>query len=158
MAATIIDNASAGFSVVGTWGTYSLSGSNQYGSNYRFSASGSGADVATWSFTGLTAGSYQVSLCWASNSSHAQTAPYKIYVNSTLITTATVDQRFDPAADVVHSGSNFQHANSTPITIQTGDTLEVTVDDSSTGTVIADAVAVDTTTPTPSGNVIVIED
>lgn len=158
MAATIIDNAVPGFSVVGSWNTYNLSGSNQYGSNYRYSSSGSGADVATFSFTSLAAGSYQVSLCWASNSSHAQAAPYKIYVNGSLLLTVTVDQRFDPLADVVHSGSKFQHANSTPITIQTGDTLDVTVDDSSTGTVIADAVAVESTTPTPSGNVIVIED
>ncbi len=49
----IIDNGDAGFSLAGTWSAESTSG---YLGDYHRSDAGSGADVATWTFTGLVPG------------------------------------------------------------------------------------------------------
>lgn len=160
MAATIIDNGGVGFSTVGSWSTYNLSGSNQYGFGYHYSSSGSGADVAYWQFSGLATGSYQVSACWVQHASHAGNATYEVYLNGALQFSQIFDQRFNPASDVVHNNSSFQHLNTSGLSINSGDSLVIQLNDNANGTVIADAIAVDTiaSTPTPSGNVIVIED
>lgn len=145
MAATIIDNTSGGFSVVGTWSTYNNPSSNQFGSNFSYATTGTGSKVATWTFSGLSAGDYQVSACWVGDPiNHSYDASYEIFVNSTQVGVFTANQHIDPAADVVHSTSNFEHLNSTAITITSGDTLYVKLSDNATGSfVIADAIAVD---------------
>lgn len=159
MAATIVDNLSAGFSVVGTWSTFSNYSTNMYGSNWHYAAAGSGSRVATWTFSGLSAGNYQVSACWVLGSNHASNAPYEILVNSTQVGSFAINQLVDPAADVVHSTSNFEHLNSSAIAITSGDTLYVRLSDNANGFVIADAIAVDTfSVSPPTGNIIVIED
>lgn len=184
MAATIIDNGSAGFSVSGSWNTYNLANSNQYGGNYHYASAGTGGKIAYWQFSGLTTGSYQISACWVAFNSHASNSTYRVYLNGSQQFSATVNQTANPASDVIHSGSAFQHLNTTGLSITTGDTLVVQLDDNANAIVIADAIAVDvlasssSSTPTAGtqvypfrqwveddfgggsggGNVIVIED
>ena len=50
--AVIIDNADAGFSTTGSWGT----GSGGYSENYRTHGVGDGSATATWTFSGLVPG------------------------------------------------------------------------------------------------------
>ena len=63
--------AGAGYSDTG-WVNYTGDG---YGGSLRFIGPGSGANTATWQFTGLAAGNYDVQLTWSafSNSPPADT-------------------------------------------------------------------------------------
>src|SRR5262249_61893616 len=61
-AQTIIDNSSAtGFSATAGWTQFTGQG---YQNNIAFAPSGSGDQIATYTFTGLTAGVYRVSATW----------------------------------------------------------------------------------------------
>jgi hypothetical protein len=147
----IIDFGNVGYTEVGTWGSYSLGGSSgQFGSNYRYSASGTGADEATWTFTGLSAGTYDVSASWAVNGAHATAALYRIYVNGVLVDQKYISQTFGAVADYTVGSVPFEKINqSGAVSISAGDTLSVKLDDSSSGTTVADAISVDSVTVTP---------
>ena len=146
--ASVIDNGQTGFSTVGTWNSYTLNNANQYGGNYQYNNSNSAAQTATWDFTGLTAGDYQVSVCFAVHSSHSPNAPYDIYEGSTLLYSTTVNQTATPS-DVLDGGSYFQHLGS-PVTIS-GTTLKVVLNGNGSGNVIADAVRVEYRPPYVAG-------
>ena len=75
MAAVIVDNSDAGFSVVGTWGT--AAADPDWGMDYRFHETGTGANTATWS-ADLTAGNYNVYAWWVTGDNRATNSPYTI--------------------------------------------------------------------------------
>ena len=76
-------------------------------------------------------------------SNRATNSPYAIYDDTTQVYSADVDQEQAPAADVVDSGSNFQHLGSS-VTISSG-TLVVQLTDDANEYVIADAVRIECT-------------
>ena len=102
---------------------------------------GSGAKQATWTFTGLAPGNYQVAVTWTSNANRASNAPYTILDNTTSVYSTTVNQQNAPAANSVESGINFQNLGG-PVTITSG-TLVVRLTDNANGYVIADAVRIE---------------
>lgn len=146
--ATIIDNTDSGFSTVGSWNTYVLGSNYFYGPNYAYSGAGTGADVATWTFSGLVAGTYRISATWATNGSHAPNAQYKIYDGLNLLLTVQIDQRVTPSQDVLDT--KWFEDLSTGLLVGSG-TLKVEIDDNTSGTVIADAIRVELiSTPLPA--------
>ena len=78
-----------------------------YQGNYRYNDAGTGDDVASWTFTGLTPGDYEVSVSWAPRSNRAINAPFTIYDDTTLKAgpilvnqqgSATADQDLTPCS------------------------------------------------------------
>ncbi len=130
---TIIDNGQAGFSETGSgWTQYTGAG---YNNNLDYAAAGSGANTASWQFTGLAAGTYDVQMTWNVVSNHATNATYSVYDGSTLLGTVTVNQQQAPSGTTVN-GSPFQSLGQFSIT---SGTLKVVLTDSANGYVIADA-------------------
>ncbi|MCO6455469.1 MAG: DUF11 domain-containing protein [Pirellulaceae bacterium] len=134
----IIDDGDVGYSSSGNWVFY---GGIGHHSDVRYSASGTGADVASWTFNNLAPGTpYAVSATWQAHSNRATNAPYRVYNGSVapgnLLGEFRVDQRQWPS-DATHDGVNWdQLGYFTP----TGSTLIVTLADDANGYVIADAV------------------
>ncbi|HEX8202494.1 MAG TPA: hypothetical protein VF590_18600, partial [Isosphaeraceae bacterium] len=58
-----VDDADPGFTTAGAWSTWS-GPSQGYRNAFHYSNPGTGADVATWTFSGLTPGRYRVSATW----------------------------------------------------------------------------------------------
>ncbi|MHC1584348.1 MAG: golvesin C-terminal-like domain-containing protein [Methanosarcinales archaeon] len=73
--ALIIDDEDASFT--GTWGE-STGDETTYGTGYRWHASGTGSNTATWSVNITTAGNYTVYARWVTGSNRATDAPYTI--------------------------------------------------------------------------------
>ena len=69
----IMDDGDAGFSASGGWKDYSGAG---YQGDLDFVAAGDGSGVANWTFTGLAAGNYEVSVVWLEHRNRATDAPY----------------------------------------------------------------------------------
>ena len=134
----IIDNGESGFSNIGAWTVYSGQG---YNNSIKSSAAGSGADVATWTFTDLAAGQYQVSATWAAHANRATDAPYRILDGTTEVFSTTVNQEITPLADAVDAGRTFQNLGGV-VTINSG-TLVVQLSDDANQYVIADAVRIE---------------
>ncbi len=90
IATPIVDNSSAGFSVVGTWNT-ATSSTDKYGTNYRFRDTQTVSEPATWS-ANLLAGNKTVYAWWPEGWNRSLTAPYIIY-HSAGSTTVNVNQQ-----------------------------------------------------------------
>jgi PKD repeat protein len=74
----IVDNTSSNFSKTGTW-TVSTGIPRYYGTNYLYTAGGSGENTAQWSFQLPSAGVYQVFAWWPGfTESRSPDAPYTI--------------------------------------------------------------------------------
>jgi subtilisin family serine protease/uncharacterized protein (DUF2141 family) len=90
-----MDNSDPGFSASGNW-------SNWLGDGFRgdmfYKAAGSGNDAVSWTFTGLAAGTYRVSVTWVAYSNRASNATYFVFDGITQLRTAQFDQRLDPAS------------------------------------------------------------
>lgn len=126
----IVDNVDEGFSTVGSWGTSSFI-PGFYGSNYRWAATGSGTNQATWSFS-VTAGQYDLSAQWSADSGRATNATYRVYNNGVEIGAQVFNQRVN--------GGQFNLFD-TRYNVA-GGTLTVELTDTANGGVIADAVKV----------------
>jgi hypothetical protein len=134
--AQIIDDGAAGYSSLGSW----LYSSGQgYGGDVRYSALGTGNDVARWTFN-VTPGQYRVSASWFAHSNRASNAPYTILDGSNVLGTVRVSQKV-AANDVSDAGTNWEYLGG-PYNI-TSNTLVVTLSDAANGYVIADAVRVE---------------
>jgi hypothetical protein len=132
----IIDDGGAGYSSVGSW----LYSSGQgYGGDVRYSALGTGNDVARWTFN-VTPGQYRVSASWFAHSNRASNAPYTIQDGNSVLATVRVSQKV-AANDVSDAGTNWEYLGG-PYNI-TSNTLVVTLSDAANGYVIADAVRVE---------------
>ena len=138
----IIDNGGVGYSLIGSWLTYSGSVPGKYGGDYNYISGGTGSNVATWSFTGLRRGMYQVSVSWAYNGSHTTSANYKAYSGNSLQVNQTKNQTISAASDYVENGIPFENLGGTFVV--SGGSLTVTLDDSqASGFAIADAVRIE---------------
>ncbi|MHC4874971.1 MAG: choice-of-anchor D domain-containing protein [Planctomycetota bacterium] len=139
--ASIIDDASgAGFSVSGT-----LS-SEQQGYFKRQLVSNSSADgvtdTATWSFTGLTAGSYRVSATWEPIGGNIATDAQFSVTELPGLMIDPVDQTRAPD-DFSEGGATWEDLTAAPIVI-TGTTLTVQLSNAGlSGRILADAVRIE---------------
>jgi hypothetical protein len=131
-----IDDAGAGFSAVGSWAAtnYSLAFRGQV----HTAPAGQGTSTATWMFTGLTPGQYDVYATWTAGGNRASNAPFTIADGSASPTTFLVNQQ--QAANDLYSDGVMWEAIASP-TISSG-VLKVGLSDAANGLVVADAVRV----------------
>jgi hypothetical protein len=134
--ATILDNGDSGYSETGTWTTEAVP---SHGGTERYAAgSGTGKNTATWQFTGLKPGQYQVLATWHPYYNQPTNAPYFISDHNKLLQTVLVDQTQAPIGPS-NGGVSFQVLTTV---IVKGSKLDVTLSDIGDGTwVVADAIA-----------------
>jgi len=144
-APVLIDDGSADY---GQGGFLDWPRNDGYLFDMDYSVGGSGA-TATWSFTGLAPGQYQIATTWFPDSNRAAAAPYSINGGTPIL----IDQTRSPS----DFGSNKFHHQYAPqpweildtVTI-TGSTITVTLTDAGVPAdrfVIADAVRIVRTDP-----------
>ncbi len=138
-----VDDGGPGYSDTGGWTV--VSGQGQEG-DYRYRAKGNGSAQATWSFTGLTAGTYQVQTTWVPLATNAKNAPYKIYNGATLLGQVSVNQQ-KPPSTTIYSSATIPWKTLGNFTI-TGTTLNVILNNNASGTVQADMVRLVPISPT----------
>ncbi|MCA9074874.1 MAG: FG-GAP repeat protein [Planctomycetaceae bacterium] len=131
----VIDDGDAGFAIEsGTWGNGNV---GTFGDNRNASIWG-GHKVASWTFTGLTAGTYRVSATWAASLSRATDAPYTILDGATSLTTIDANQQQAPD-DLTEGGIDWEDLTTVLIT---GDTLVVQLSNDANNYVMADAIRI----------------
>lgn len=148
----VIDNDDPAFSFSGAW-TASNNG-NSFDGGHRYNNDG-GTGSATWSFTGLDAGLYDVLATWAINDNRSQAAPFELGDGGPIV---TVNQELLPDADLLYKDTGnterrFQRLGQVTIPSDGGSVDITLTDDASTDLssfVIADAVAL-VLVPEPSG-------
>lgn len=133
----IVDNGDTGFSAIGEWRRWTQQG---YLGDIHESLSGTGADIASWTFTNLQPGEYRISATWTAFSNRASDSPFTILDGSTNLGTISVDQRWAPS-EFVDSGVYWDDLGST-VQIDSG-TLVVQLSDAADGRVNADAIRVE---------------
>ncbi len=102
-------------------------------------SSGTGGNTATWTFTDLAPGTYQVAVTWAASAKLASNAPYTVFNGQVPFTAVPVNQRQAPA-DLRDAGAGWKVLGNT-YRITNG-TLSVQLTDQANGAVQADAVRV----------------
>jgi len=135
----IIDDPQATFDPPSAWKI----GAKGLNNNQHYASAGKGTSTATYVFSGLTPGQYNVLATWPANSLHATNVPYKIYDGGTPIAAAAVNQR--PAPD----GRLFPQFQQLLAVNIVSDTMTVVITNNATGgTIVADAIElVQGTTP-----------
>ncbi len=132
----VIDNKASGFSTAGTWIHYAGQG---YAGSVHYAAAGNGSMTATWTFTGLDAGIYEVATTWSVHANRATDAAYTVRdVNSgTELAAIEVNQEIAPS-DFSDGGAAWKVIGS-HVELK-GSVLTVTLDNAANEYVIADAV------------------
>ena len=128
----IDDSNSTGFSLSGSWSTYSagLNGSEHY------AAAGTGTSQANYTFTGLTPGQYEILGTWSPMPSGASNAPYTFYDGGRPVGAALANQSVAPNGSVVAGWQILGIVNITSTT------LRVSLTNNANGAVIADGVEI----------------
>ncbi|MCA9108490.1 MAG: FG-GAP repeat protein [Planctomycetaceae bacterium] len=136
----IVDDGDPDFATTGNWVQPAVPRGHE--DDLRHSYKGTGADTATWTFTDLTPGDYQVSATWFAHFNRATDAPFTLFdgIGGPEIETVLVNQQFTPD-DFTDAGSDWETLTTVSIT---GSELVVQLTDAANGYVIADAVRVDT--------------
>jgi hypothetical protein len=144
-----IDNGADGFTATGNWHVQNSKGGFEQDSQFANKAEKNDKTLstATWTFTGLAAGQYSVSVTFPASSSYASDAPFSVFDGATLIKTVLVNQRSTLGSC---SPDGFRWQNLGTFSIQ-GGTLVVQLTNRANGQVVADAVKIErvTTPPTP---------
>jgi Calx-beta domain/Dockerin type I domain/HYDIN/CFA65/VesB-like, Ig-like domain len=137
----IIDNGDAAFTRSGG-GWTNVTNTLAYGLDYEYHAAGSGNAAATWTFTALANGSYEVFTRWTAFVNRATNAPYAIIDGSAALGaalgTVQVNQQAAPAGDF-SDGVTWQSLGTYSIG---SNTLTVRLSNNANGLVIADAVRI----------------
>jgi len=143
--ATVIDDADGapGFVLTGSW----TSAAYGHGGNSKYTGSGSGTKLATWTFTGLTPGWYRIGATWVEQANRTKNAPYSVYDNTTLLGSVTLNQELAPDGWTdFGSGTEFTYIvnpNSWGYWRIASTTLKVVLTDNVEDYVFADAIIVD---------------
>jgi hypothetical protein len=143
----IIDDADAGFTATAGWSNYAgnriISGFN---TNFAFAPSGSGNETATWTFTGLAPGDYQVAITWHDRGIYRATnAGYEVLDDANSLGFVEVNQQAAPSGGPTVNGEPFEVVFAS-VTINSG-TLVVKLSDAADDYLIADAVRVELVGP-----------
>ena len=130
----IIDNGQAGYTQSAGWTLWTNQG---YGGSLEEALPGDGSDTADWTFTGLAAGSYVVTVTYITYDNRATNAPYSVYDGTTLLGTVDVDQQVTPTGSTDFDGLSWLSIGAFSIT---SGTLTVELTNDANGRVEADAV------------------
>lgn len=134
----IVDDGNTGSKMTGAWTVASGSGKG-YSNDSRTANKGNGSTNATWTFSSLPAGQYQVFATWKSNSANATNSPFTIYDNTTSKGTTRVNQKLGPAG-LSADGAVWQSIG--VATISSGK-LVVKLTNSANNKVVADAIRIE---------------
>jgi hypothetical protein len=134
----LVDTSSPGFSTTGSgWLPYSGAG---YDGSILYTLGNTGS-TASWTVSGLVAGSYNVMMSWFAYSNRATNLTYLIYDNDVLVGTVTnVNQQMTPTGGATVNGTPFQSLG--VFAINSG-ILRVVLSDAGNGHVVADAMFVE---------------
>jgi hypothetical protein len=132
LTAGILDNSQAVLTNSTLWKP--INGS--YQGKQLYSAAGSGANTATWTFSNLLSGTYRISTTWLALASAASNAPFSIYDGTKLLGTVAVNQKSSPSGNS-YAGSTWQSLGNFAIT---RGTLVIKLANSANGYVLADGV------------------
>ncbi len=141
----IIDDGDAGFAWTGSWGNGSSGG---YQDDVRHNNTGNDSDTATWTFTGLPTGTYEVAVTWKNSSNRATNSPFRVLDNTTEVDTTTVDQEVAPVADYTLGGRPFEILFAS-VTINSGTMVVELSNIGANEFVLADAVRIERVTAAP---------
>ena len=139
----IIDDGTTGYSQTGTWNVTNDAAGYQH--NARYAAAGNGSATATWTFSSLAAGDYQVFARWVPFSNRATNAPYTVVDGTTARGTVTANQQLEPN-DETASGVGWKNLGT--FTAASG-TLKVTLTNNANNFVIADGIRIVRQTTAP---------
>ncbi|MBI1336445.1 MAG: choice-of-anchor D domain-containing protein [Phycisphaera sp.] len=134
----IIDDRDAGFSTVGNWG-FTIEPGRYVGDDHSFARDGGGANVASYTMTGLEAGVYRVSATWRSDPNRATNTPYTVLDGTATLATVLINQELAPN-DRTEAGFAFEDLGL--FTITSG-TLIVRISDNANDYVDADAIRIE---------------
>jgi hypothetical protein len=142
----IIDDGDAGYSDTGAW---QLNASSQaYNGDFRVHSLGDGSAAASWQFTDLTPGNYEISATWTGGPNRAANAPYFAFDSdgTTLLATALVNQQVSPDdfLDAAHAWEVLG------VVTVTGSSLTVELSNAANGFVAADAIRIVETAAAPA--------
>jgi protocatechuate 3,4-dioxygenase beta subunit len=86
-----IDNGQAGYAETGTWTTAAggFNGTNRYA---RTTGGKTATATATWTFSTLSSGSYDVYITYFGQGNYSKAAPFSVYDGSTNLGTTSVDE------------------------------------------------------------------
>ncbi|MBI1335499.1 MAG: choice-of-anchor D domain-containing protein [Phycisphaera sp.] len=143
-----VDDRDAGWQSTGYWGFTNESA--YYGSDHSYSKDGKGANVASWTLTGLQPGSYRVSATWRGDWNRATDTPFAVYDGSNLLTNVRVNQELNPNS-LVDKGLNWGDLGGGVFDVTSG-TLTVRISDDANEYVDADAIRVEYLGPATGGN------
>jgi hypothetical protein len=129
----IIDNGAAGNARVGAWTSV---GNKGYQSDIHVATKGTGSKQATWTFSALPAGEYRVWATWTGGSANASNAPFQIIYGGSSAPTIRVNQK-NAAAGLTADGGKWNFLGSVNAT---KGWLQVKLNNSANGTVVADAI------------------
>jgi hypothetical protein len=132
-AAQVIDDEDVGYSTTGIFTESTTGGFNvdQYFETSNTAAAG--ANTATWSFSGITPGSYFVSATWVMDPNRTSAARYTVSDGGGV---TVVDQRsgitFNDNQNATNTNNGWRNLTGGPLSITDG-TVSVTVQDNSGG-------------------------
>ena len=132
----IVDDGDSGFTTQGNWTTLD---ETAYQNDIAFSAAGTGADRARWSFD-VTPGRYRVSANWSVHPNRATDAPYTVFAGSTQLGQVDVNQELVPN-DLHTDGVAWEDLGG-PYDVS-GNMLVIELSDQANEYVIADAVRIE---------------
>jgi hypothetical protein len=142
-----IDNGDPGFTATGSW--HAQSSKNGFEKDIQFANKAEKNDktaaTATWTFTGLAAGQYCVSVTSPASPSYASDAPFSVFDDTTLLRTVRVNQK-QIAGDLAADGFRWQNLGTFKIQ---GGTLVVQLTNRANGHVVADAIRIERVFETP---------
>jgi hypothetical protein len=134
-AVRILDNGDSGFSTTGEWTPHPDQG---YQNDIHYSAAGSGADVATWTFA-VSPGRYRVSATWNPHPNRATDSPFTVLDGAVALGTVRVNQ--EPAPDDFQAhGAWWEDLGTFSLS---GSSLVVRLTDAANEYVIADAIRIE---------------
>ena len=148
----IIDDGDPTFALLtNNFAYYSQAGSQSLGffqNDAYYAAASNGASSASWTFTNLPPGFYQVSTTWAPHANRATDAPFTINGNGAgnLPQTVRLNQRLSPsvaASSLTDAGVPWSILSGGYQLGAGGNTLTVTLASTPTGFIMADAVRIE---------------
>jgi len=144
----IIDDGDSSFSESG-FDYFENPGLAGYQTDWHRKKAGEGAGEASWTFSSLQSGTYNVYATWREKDNRANDAPYTLEYDG-YSESASVDQTAVPNGDHTEGGRKFQNLWTVEVT---GGTLTVKLNESATGSgqVVADAIRVECTALTDNG-------
>ena len=93
-AVTIVDNSDGGYLATGSWTPWDQGG---YEGDLDYAPGSDGPSSATWTFNGLSAGTYRVSATWDPHENRATDAPYTIQDGANPLAIVDVNQELAPS-------------------------------------------------------------